>query len=131
MAKLQVDKAADIAIEATIGSPNLTDRKVVERLVREYFSDAPIMAEIAGCESRFRHLSVDGTVLRGAVTPKDVGVMQVNEYYHSAQAKKLGLDLHDFDDNLRYARFLYEREGTRPWVSSSRCWGSSPHVTQS
>jgi hypothetical protein len=116
--------------ETTDVAPDLRDRRVVEGLVREYFSDVPVMGEIARCESRFRHLALDGTVLRGAVTPKDVGVMQINEYYHLAASRKLGLDIHTFEDNLRYARYLFEREGTTPWLSSSKCWGIERHISK-
>lgn len=94
----------------------------VEQAVREYFVDIPVMAEIARCESTFRHTQKDGSVLRGKVDNRDVGVMQINTGYHAAEAKKLGLDLTDFEDNMSYARHLYEKKGTQPWKASSKCW---------
>lgn len=100
----------------------ISDSKNVERFVEDYFSDMPIMAKIAKCESRDRHLGSDGQVLRGEKTPLDRGVMQINLYYHEATAKKMGLDLHDLDDNVAYARYLYEKSGAKPWMSSSACW---------
>ncbi len=100
----------------------ISDSKNVERFVEDYFSDMPIMAKIAKCESRNRHLGADGQVLRGEKTPLDRGVMQINLYYHEATAKKMGLDLHDLDDNVAYARYLYEKQGAKPWMSSSACW---------
>lgn len=96
----------------------------VETLVREYFSDIPIMAEVARCESTFTHHLADGSVIRGRVDNRDTGVMQINTYYHEATAVALGLDLEDFYDNLAYARNLYERQGVQPWSASRPCWGS-------
>ena len=97
--------------------------EVIERRVRIYFSDIPVMKEIAWCESRFRHYGSNGEVLRGEVEPTDIGVMQINEYFHGDTADRLGIDIHDFGGNLLYARYLYEKEGTRPWKSSQKCWG--------
>lgn len=100
----------------------ISDPKNVERFLGDYFADIPIMAKIAKCESRYRHLDRNGNVLRGEITPLDRGVMQINLYFHQDTAAKLGFDLHDLDDNVAYARYLYEKEGTKPWLSSSSCW---------
>ena len=100
-------------------------RARTEDLVREYFSDIPIMAEVARCESTFRHTVEDGSVLRGVVDKRDTGVMQINTYYHQATADALELDLEDFYENMAYARDLYERQGTQPWSASRPCWGNS------
>lgn len=97
----------------------------LEQYVREYFKDTPIMAEIAKCESRFRQFGVGGKVLRGEVAREDLGVMQINEFYHEDTAKALGLDLHTLDGNLAYAKWLYKKEGVTPWYSSSKCWQKS------
>ncbi|HEY4508242.1 MAG TPA: hypothetical protein VJJ55_01130 [Candidatus Paceibacterota bacterium] len=94
----------------------------LEEYVREYFEDTPVLAEIAKCESRFRHLGWNGAVLRGDTVPEDLGVMQINEFYHEERANALGVDLHTLDGNLAYAKWLYNKEGTLPWYSSSKCW---------
>ncbi len=91
--------------------------------VRDYFEDAPVMADIAWCESRYRHLDKDGTIFRGKAVPEDIGVMQINTYFHEDTAEELGIDLYSLSGNLEYARYLYEKEGTRPWNSSRPCWG--------
>ena len=95
----------------------------VEAKVREYFSDIPIMIEVARCESTFRHVLNDGTVLRGYVDNDDLGVMQINLRFHAETAERLGLDLENIYDNMAYARYLYERQGTQPWNASAPCWG--------
>lgn len=93
-----------------------------ETAVRSYFSDIPVMIQIAKCESTFQHTLTDGTVLRGRVDPADTGVMQINMRYHAEKARELGLNLEDMYDNMAYARNLYERQGTKPWASSASCW---------
>lgn len=93
-----------------------------ETAVRSYFSDIPVMVQIARCESQFRHTLADGTVLRGVVDSADTGVMQINTRYHGKKAREMGLDLDDLYDNMTYARDLYLRQGTKPWSASAPCW---------
>lgn len=94
-----------------------------EKYVRQYFQDTPIMIEVARCESHFRQLDADGEIHRGVVNNADVGVMQINEFYHLDQAQKKNYNIYTLEGNVAYARDLYEREGTRPWASSKPCWG--------
>ena len=100
----------------------ITDSKNVEKFINDYFADIPVLTEIAKCESRFRHFNSAGTVLEGKKNRYDRGVMQINILYHAETAEELGLDIHDLDDNVRYARYLYEKQGAKPWLSSSACW---------
>lgn len=98
--------------------------QTLSQYVDEYFKDTPILADIAWCESRVRHVdSTTSKVLRGTVDSDDIGVMQINTRYHGAEAEKLGLDLKSLSGNLEYAKYLYEKEGTKPWRSSKACWG--------
>lgn len=92
--------------------------------VREYFADTPIMADIAWCESRMRHLEENGKIIRGRVDSDDIGVMQINTRYHLEDSKELGLDIYSLNGNLAYAQYLYEKQGTKPWLASSPCWGT-------
>lgn len=98
--------------------------KSVEETVRERFKDSPILIEISKCESHFTQLNKDGTIHRGRVNKNDLGVMQVNSYYHIDASRKLGYDIYTLEGNLDYAEYLYKKEGTRPWNSSKPCWGS-------
>src|SRR3989344_1498256 len=86
--------------------------------VRGDFKDIPIMITIAGCESRYHQYDLNGDLLRSVTG--DLGVMQINAHVHSAQAGQLGYDLSSIEDNMRYARMLYNRSGTAPWLSSVR-----------
>ncbi len=96
-----------------------------EAAVRAYFSDIPVMIQVARCESTFRHTLADGSVLRGKVDSRDTGVMQINTGYHQATAEKMGLELTDLYDNMAYARHLYETQGVQPWSASRPCWGNT------
>ena len=51
----------------------------LEKYVREYFKETPVLAEIARCESTFRQVGKDGKVLRGEANKSDLGLLQVNE----------------------------------------------------
>lgn len=90
--------------------------------MRSYFQDIPVMISIAKCESTFMHTLADGSVIKGKVDNADTGVMQINLRYHEARAKAMGLNVHKLEDNLAYARNLYEEQGTKPWNSSAACW---------
>lgn len=96
-----------------------------EKIVRSYFKDIPVMAEIARCESTFRHQLPDGSILQGRVDPADTGVMQINKRYHQASATAMELNLDDIYHNMAYARHLYETQGTQPWSASMPCWGTT------
>ena len=108
---------------ATLEAKRGGKERTLEAVVRDYFSDTPVLAEIARCETRFRHYDRAGEVLRGAIDRNDVGIMQVNERYHLKRAETEGFDIYSLEGNLAYAKYLYHKEGSDPWVSSSACWG--------
>jgi hypothetical protein len=89
----------------------------VEKRVRELFADAPVMIEIARCESKFRQFTDSGNLLRGGGSTGMIGVFQFYEAIHAAPALALGFNLATLEGNLGYARHLYTAEGTRPWAS--------------
>ena len=93
-----------------------------EQYVRQYFSDIPIMIQIAKCESTYKHLDKEGNVIKNK-NSSATGVMQIMESLHSEDAEELGLDIHTIKGNTAYARELYEKQGTKPWNSSKSCWG--------
>ncbi|PIT91506.1 hypothetical protein COU17_00010 [Candidatus Kaiserbacteria bacterium CG10_big_fil_rev_8_21_14_0_10_49_17] len=109
--------------EAPAAEQGTLGRAAVEHATRLYFADTPELIEIARCESRFRQYDADGNILRGEKNSRDIGVMQINEFYHLESAMKLGFDLYSLAGNMGYARYLYEKKGSQPWVSSKPCWG--------
>lgn len=94
----------------------------VKALVQETFGTSSVMVNVASCESRYKQFNSDGTVHRGVQNNKDVGIMQINEYYHLETAKKLGYDIHTIKGNLLYGKYLYEHQGTTPWNWSKFMW---------
>jgi hypothetical protein len=118
-----------VTVEAEIPHAVLANNPLtLEEYVREYYRDTPILSEIARCETRFRHLSRDGRILRGELSWTDGGVMQINEFYHGERAAKLDFDLQTREGNLAYAQWLYEKEGAAPWHASSKCWQEFEHL---
>ncbi len=114
-------------IEVSLKTEDVTAEEVAEVLttqdkVEHYFSDIPVMIDVARCESHFRQHDKNGKVLRGKITPADVGVMQINERFHLKESQKLGYDIYSLEGNMAYARYLYEKQGARPWLASSKCW---------
>lgn len=115
-----------VAVEqATTSIPT---SKELEKKAKAYFKNDPILVDIARCESRFRQVDKNGNVLRGDINKGDLGLMQINEYYHADAAKTLGLDLKTVDGNMAYAKYLYDREGGQPWISSSKCWNQTANT---
>ena len=100
----------------------ITDSQNVSRFVSDYFADIPILARIALCESRDRQYDSNGNVLRGEKNKHDVGVMQINELYHLDDSTNFGADIYTIQGNVAFARHLYEKQGAKPWMSSSACW---------
>ncbi len=97
--------------------------KTIEEIVQMAFADAPIMVEVARCESHLNQFNTDGSVLRGRITPEDVGVFQINEFFHLDGSTAMDIDIHTLEGNIAYAQYLYQTQGTRPWKASKPCWG--------
>jgi len=116
-----VDKG-QAASSQTASTSQATSTIDVEAYVRKAYADEPILVDIASCESAFRQFDQNGGIVRGKVNQSDIGVMQINEYYHADEAKKLGDDLYTLQGNVSFAKHLYEKYGTDPWASSEKCW---------
>lgn len=99
-----------------------------EMRVYTYFSDIPEMIAVAKCESTLRHFNSNGNVLRGRAVSSDIGVMQINEYFHGTRSEQLGYDIYTLEGNLGYARYLYEQYGLQPWSASKPCWNNSSEL---
>lgn len=84
--------------------------------------------KVAWCESNLKHYEKDGSVKRGKIDPRDVGLFQVNERYHLARAKRLGLNLSQLEGNIKYAKILYDENGWQDWEASRYCW-EDPNVS--
>lgn len=93
----------------------------IERVALENGVKPRIALKVASCESGLRQFK-DGEVLRGEVNHSDVGLFQINEHYHLADAQKLGIDIYTVSGNIEFAMRLMAKQGTTPWLPSSPCW---------
>lgn len=114
--------------DSPVATENADHPVTLENYVRNYFEDTPMLAEIARCESTFRQHDSSGQILRGKVNKGDIGIMQINKYYHEEDATRLGFDIYTLEGNLGYAKWLYGRESDGPWVHSSKCWKANPKI---
>ncbi len=103
----------------------LKDPSAANQKAKELLEKAPpVLKFIAACESRMKHYNEKtGNVLQGAVTPGDIGLLQINSLVHEETARKLGFNVYSIYGNIGYGIKLYIEEGTRPWNSSKKCWG--------
>ena len=86
------------------------------------------LKSLCGCESTGsptsepRQFRDDKPLWSDFGTP-DVGACQINISAHKKELEKLKLDVvNSFDDNIKFAKLLYDREGTEPWSASKSCW---------
>lgn len=115
-----------VVIQAVVQTPqsSLQTNEAAIELMKQKIPAGHIMRRIAFCESANRQFDNDGSVLRGRVDSRDMGMFQINSYYHGELAQRKGLDIATVEGNIDYAIDLYDREGTRPWNSSKPCWGT-------
>lgn len=92
-----------------------TDKEYIVQRILEVFPEAPIMVQVAMCESGL-HPQADRENRN-----VDVGLFQINQV-HLQRLSELGLDRRDLEDNLTFARMLYEDSGLSPWYMSEHCW---------
>jgi hypothetical protein len=125
------DAQATTSVAQALPDDHLLTYVSVESYVRDYFRDTPILAEVAKCESTFRQFDSKGRIVRGRENPDDIGIMQINTFYHGDSAENLGYDLFTLDGNLGFAKWLYSKYGDAPWVHSSKCWKKYSKVARS
>ncbi len=95
----------------------------IERVIRAHFPDAPIMVEVARCESELRHRTPKGDLLPNQEGGTARGVFQVLMRIHEPEMRRMNLDPNDDEDYLTYVRYLFDTYGLKPWRPSRHCWG--------
>lgn len=81
-----------------------------------------VMLKIAKCESQLHQFNPNGTVHRGVVNHKDVGLFQINETFWLAKSESLGFDIYTLKGNIEMAFWIADHYGTQPWDWSKNCW---------
>lgn len=99
--------------------------KDMESYLREEYAGTPLLVDIARCESEFRQFDKNGKIIRGRANTADVGVMQINEFYHADTARTMGIDIHTVEGNVAFAKYLYAKYGSSPWSASQPCWSKA------
>jgi hypothetical protein len=97
--------------------------KIVETIKTvEVTSVPPILKRIAKCESNNKQFKDNGDVLRGKITPSDIGKYQINEPIWNDLARRLGYDIFTEVGNEQMAIYIYQNFGTDMWSPSKKCW---------
>jgi len=108
------EKPVEVLIEVEI---DWTKERIIKE-IRDTFPENPnTFVNIAKCESNFlpsAHNPTNGS--------HDGGIYQISQKYHGKELKEMGLDPYKVEDNLKFARLLYEEQGLAPWVWSKHCW---------
>ncbi len=86
------------------------------------YNDYLVLKRIAEAESGFNHYDKNGDVLRGKLNKSDIGIFQINEYYHLKKSQELEFDIYNKEDNIKYAIYLYKKNGTKDWSWSKKIW---------
>tara|TARA_Y100000310_G_scaffold344555_1_gene457950 strand:+ start:6778 stop:7182 length:405 start_codon:yes stop_codon:yes gene_type:complete len=89
------------------------------------FAGYSTLRKICTCESGLNHFDKNGDVLRGVINKSDIGICQINEYYHSKEISALDIDIYTEEGNISFAKHLYDRQGSAPWIWSKSCWANS------
>ena len=118
-------EAYKVETEEVVTEPQEVRIKVVidwneERIIKEInevFPDAPVMVHVARCESSYKSDAFNPTN-----DSNDKGLFQISTFYHEEEVESLGLDMFNIQDNIAFARILYDRSGLGPWKWSKSCW---------
>lgn len=94
----------------------------IEEQKKEIQEVPEVLKRIAYCESGNKQFDENGQVIRGRENPKDTGKYQLNTFYHLEAAQRLGYNIFTEQGNEGYAIWLYNKEGTKPWIYSKFCW---------
>jgi hypothetical protein len=104
-----VEEPKEVLIEVRI---DWTEERI-KKEIRDTFPElTEVMLEVARCESGYENVpSPTG----------DFGIFQINQV-HLSTLYDLGLNRENIQDNIRFARLLYEENGLKDWNNSRHCW---------
>lgn len=82
-------------------------------MIRDTFPEDPNTAvAIADCESGLNPKAYNPRNKDGSV---DRGLFQLNSV-HDKRVESMGMDVWDVEDNVAFAKMLYDESGFTPWV---------------
>ena len=110
--RLEAVSTTTLILEAP-KKPIWTTRERITQLITLTFrEDVRQALEIVECESNLDPLAYNPHNQNGSV---DRGLFQINSV-HDERLAELGLDPLNIEDNVAYARMLYDEQGWTPWV---------------
>jgi hypothetical protein len=113
-----------VEVKAEVAEPKTLDSEI-DRLAIKYGVSSSTAREIIKCESSMYSEAVNHNRLSdGTIWSSDRFHFQINDYYHEATMKRLGLDYYNQWDSLEYGFILLKEQGTKPWKASQKCWQS-------
>jgi len=121
------EKTVQIVPQIATTSPTMPQVKTfdseVHRLALKYKVNETLARKIISCEGKmYKKLGNNQNYKNGKVWSTDVGFWQINDYFHQATAKKMGLNIYNDWGNLEYGFWLFSKEHTKPWLASFGCW---------
>lgn len=121
---LGVGFAVGIAVGFTqsVGAEVVTNVVYQDKIVKDIRDFPPALQSICKAESGGKQFKADGHVVRGHITPSDIGLCQINEPIWNDKARDLGFDIYTEQGNKDMALWLFDHQGTEPWNSSKAAW---------
>jgi hypothetical protein len=116
-----VNQAQAEKIPEVTGFERSPERSDLARQIKAVFADAPLMVQVAKCESGLVHRE-NGVLFQNSDGSSARGVFQVLMRVHKTQMHKMGLNPEHIDQYLTYVRHLYDQQGLKPWQASKHCW---------
>lgn len=93
---------------------------IIERRKGELPTKLPEeLLPVAWCESGLKHYKSNGDITKSPT--KDFGLLQINRAWID-NAQKMGLDIFEKKDNIKFGIYLYEQNGLSDWRHSKHCW---------
>jgi hypothetical protein len=118
-----IEEAIEETEEETPGQTVLTLDNHIEAEAARFGVSLWLAREIMRCESSHYGGAVNyNRRPDGTIWSTDVGMWQINNYYHEATATSMGLDIYNEYDNVTYGFWLLANEGTHHWKASAYCW---------
>ena len=84
------------------------------------FQELPLQLQFVSIrESGAKQYRENGRLVIGPFG--EIGFLQIHPI-HFKEAKKLGYDIYDPNDNMAFGLLLYKKEGLKPWSASLKCY---------
>lgn len=116
---------ADTPTVTNLPKANLADSSSIKQTIIAFFPNAPIMVQVAKCESELRHRTKSGALLPNQGGGSARGTFQVLMRIHAPEMRKMGLNPDNDRDYMVYVKHLYDTFGLTPWQPSRHCWGAN------